>query len=172
MYLHGIIILSVIHFHAFHNSSTTERITIFIYKTSRGSGIFKALAVVYGAKLWLACCHLLIGIHHRQQWLQPSLAHLDIRIQQHIEFCFYLLQSLVVAIGKTIILIQHYGLHRRAVVLYPHHRTVGRSIICHPHLGKFRRLRHNIRKILAQHLLTVPVQYYYRYSLLHNAVIL
>ena len=85
------------------------------------------------------------------------MRNLHIAIQEHIIFCINLLQGTVIAFSKAEILLQHDGLHLRKLSLQKVHRTIRRRIVCHPDFSILTGIFDDIRKILCQHLLTIPV---------------
>ena len=62
-------------------------------------------------------------------WLKPSFRHFYITVEQDSVFRVYFLQSIVVAIGKTIILVQAYQVDRRKFFFYHLTRSIRGSIV-------------------------------------------
>ena len=89
-YLLLIIILAIITFYHTENPATTERITIFIQKTSTGAGILKTVLVIFCQQFRLTGCHLRMGIHKLYKRSKPMMTHLYIAIQKHIVVGLYL----------------------------------------------------------------------------------
>ena len=89
-YLLLIIILAIIAFYRTENPATTERITIFIQKTSTGAGILKTVLVIFCQQFRLTGCHLKMGIHKLDKRSKPMMTHLYIAIQKHIVVGLYL----------------------------------------------------------------------------------
>ena len=66
-----IIILSIIFLDISKKTAAAERVTIFIDKTTRGTSIFKTIALTFGQQFRLTSGHFRMLIHIVQQRLQP-----------------------------------------------------------------------------------------------------
>ena len=151
--------MPIVTFYRFKDTTTTERISITVQKTSTSSGIFKTVSIVYGQQLRLTSSHFLMDIHKLYQGCQPMVRHFYIRIQQQIIFGINLCQCLVIAFGKTPVLFQQDSLALRKLALQQIHRLIRRGIVSHIHYSLVTRVIQNGGQILGQHLSSVPVQY-------------
>jgi GT2 family glycosyltransferase len=78
---------------------------------------------------WLQPMVDYLDTHPETVACQPSFCHLNITVKQDSVFRVYFLQSIVVAIGKTIILIQAYQVDRRKFFFYHLTRSIRGSIV-------------------------------------------
>jgi hypothetical protein len=150
------------------DTSTAVGIAVAVDKAAHGSCILKLIFVVIGHQLGLASGYLWVGIHILYQRLKPSWGNLHIGVEQYGILGIDGFESFVVAIGKTIVLVEGYSTHRRKRVSQELERMVGRAIVGYVYLcfaqrfGQYR-MGYYRGKEIAEHVLAVPVEDYYCY---------
>ena len=99
------------------------------------------------------------------------MCHLYIAVEEHIVFCVYLRQRLVVAFGKAPVLLELYGAYLRKLLFQHLHGIVGRGIVGDIYRGA---ILYGVLQDRGQELLhhthSIPVEYHYCY-LIHSAMV-
>ena len=96
--------------------------------------------------------------HVGQQGGKPSCRHLDVGVEQQVVGGLYLLQSLVVAFGKTVVLRQGESHHIGELVGEHFQRAIGRPVVGHYYQSFGLRMPYDRRQEAAHHVASVPVQ--------------
>ena len=128
-HLCGSIILSVVLFHRIKYPASAERIAITVNESTACTSIFKAVMVVYCQQFRLTSRHIRMAVHKFHQRRKPVVGHLYIGVEQHIVFRLYVGESLIISVGKTPVLLQHYQRHVGMVLSQPFHGVVGRRVV-------------------------------------------
>src|SRR5690625_1314476 len=79
-YFDGVIILPLIFFKCFENSSTTIGDGVFVDKSSGSSGIFKIIPSVIIQNFWLCGSHFRILFKHFNNRIEPTGSDLNITV--------------------------------------------------------------------------------------------
>ena len=128
-----VVILSLVLFHRFENTSATEGIAQTVDESPTRPRIFEGMTIVDAQQFRLTSGHVLLGIHQGDHRCQPVRRHLDVRIQQQEILGLYLSERLVIPLGKAPVLVQLNQPDGRIIRPQHRQRTVGRSIIRHIH---------------------------------------
>ncbi len=120
--------------------------------------------------LGLTGTHIGVRLHVVIERIEPTRGRRDIAVEQHRIAIIGGRYGPVVTLGKPIVTVK---LHHNDVGKRPLkqlERTVVTAVVGHDHIGNcVIGGRNHLRKILGEHLLAVPVKYYYSYGLFHQS---
>ncbi|OAV64828.1 hypothetical protein Barb4_03826 [Bacteroidales bacterium Barb4] len=154
------IVLPLVFLHDMQDAPSAKGVAVFIHVAAGGSGIFKAVPLPFRQYLRLYAGYGQIGVQHRQGGIQPAGGNLHIAVQQDDVFALYLLQCLVIAFRKAVVLIQRNQLHRRERGTKQCDGVVRRAVVRHDNVRPFRRtVRQDGGEKLLQQCPSVPIQY-------------
>ena len=154
------VILSIVNLYGVKYTSAAIRVTVTVNIASRRTGILKAGLVLIIEYLWLASNGFRVGFHEFKYGGKPAWRNLHIGIQKYIIFCIDLLKRLVIATGKTVVLVKEQQPHRGKHIADYLYRVVGRCVVGNNYFS-LRSIFHHFGQEVAQHLRTVIIEYYY-----------
>lgn len=159
--VHLVVVLAVVLFHIAENAPAAERVSVFVHETAGGARVLEAAAVVVGEQFGLHRRDALVTVHLLNDRLNPVRRHLDVGIEQAIVLCLNVLEGVVVAPRKPLVLCMFQHTHGRMRLLQERYRTVGRGVVGDHNLRIFGQILLQDRQELLQKTLPVPVQNHY-----------
>ena len=166
---HRIVILALVILYRIKYAATTIGITILINESATSTRILETMTIGDRENFRLACCHIMICFHKPQHRLNPIRRHFDIRIQQEIILSINLLQSFVISVSETIILIQFDNTHIWKIAIQQLKRIVTRSIVCHKDNTIGDKIGLQYGQEAFQHIPPIPIQYNNGYFHINSA---
>ena len=168
-----IVILTMVVFRHGKHATAAKGIAVTVDVASARPGIFKAAAVICRHHLGLAGGTVGMGFHIVMHRLKPSRSHLYIGIEQQVividgsktlfRHLVQLRKGHVVALGKTVVLVEFQQANLRKFTLQHLQGVIVRTIVGNDDFAQCAAIFHHAGQELPHHRTSVPIQYHNGY---------